>query len=135
MPAHAVAVSPAFTAAWIAAAILASALPGPFPVLSVARITASSLADRNVAVTDSSALIVTVQVPVPEQPAPDQPANVEPESGLAVSVTIEPTAKLAEHVPPQSIPDGELVTVPEPNPFLRLPVQNPPPCQPHHDST
>lgn len=72
----------------------------------------------NVAVTARSELIITVQVPVPEQPAPDQPANVELESGLAVSVTIEPAAKLAEHLPPQSIPDGELVTVPEPDPFF-----------------
>lgn len=39
------------------------------------------------AVTDLSAVIVTVQVPVPEQPPPLQPAKVEPEAAVAVSVT------------------------------------------------
>jgi hypothetical protein len=40
----------------------------------------------NVAVTDCAALIVTEQVPVPEQ-APLHPANVEPVPATAVSVT------------------------------------------------
>ena len=31
-----------------------------------------------------AALIVTVQVPVPEQPPPLQPVNVEPAAGVAV---------------------------------------------------
>jgi hypothetical protein len=42
-----------------------------------------------VAVTDWFEFIVTVQLPVPEQ-APDHPANVEPEFGVAVSVTTVP---------------------------------------------
>ena len=39
-----------------------------------------------------AALIVTVQVPVPEQPPPLQPVNVEPAAGAAVSVTAVPLA-------------------------------------------
>jgi hypothetical protein len=46
--------------------------------------------DLNVAVTDRSALIPTVQVvPVPEH-APLQPVNVEPLVATAVSVTLVP---------------------------------------------
>jgi len=69
-----------------------------------------------VAVTDSAALIVTSQLPTPEQPAPDQPANDEPGAGVAVKVTSIPLAKSCEQVEPQSIPAGELVTVPDPLP-------------------
>jgi hypothetical protein len=43
-----------------------------------------------VAVTDCSALIVTVQVPVPLHPPPDQPPKLEPDAGEAVKVTEEP---------------------------------------------
>ena len=49
----------------------------------------------NVAVTVwGEVVIVTVQVPVPEQLPPDQPVKVEPETGWAVSVTVAPTVKL-----------------------------------------
>jgi hypothetical protein len=68
-----------------------------------------------VAVTDCAAVIETVQVPVPVQ-APLQPANVEPLAAEAVSVTEVPLAKLALHVLPQLMPDGEEVTVPVPVP-------------------
>ena len=68
-----------------------------------------------VAVTDCEALIVTVQMPVPEQ-APLHPANVEPADGLAVKLTVEPLAKLALHVPGQLMPAGVLETVPVPVP-------------------
>jgi hypothetical protein len=44
----------------------------------------------NVAVTASSELIVTVQVPVPEQPPPDQPPKLDPEAGDALNVTSVP---------------------------------------------
>ena len=73
-------------------------------------------ASLNVAVTVFAALIVTLQLPVPEQPEPDQPANVEPEAADAVKVTLVPGEKFPEHVAPQSIPAGELVTVPLPLP-------------------
>lgn len=63
-----------------------------------------------------SALTVTVQLPDPEQPPPLQPAKVEPELAAAVKVTCVPEVKSAEHVAPQSIPAGLLVTVPEPLP-------------------
>ena len=72
----------------------------------------------NVAVTVVSELSVTWQVPVPEQPPPDQPAKVDPAVGLAVKVTAAPWLNCAEHVEPQLIPPGELVTVPLPVPAL-----------------
>ena len=71
-----------------------------------------------VAVTDLAATIVTTQVPVPLQPEPLQPVKVELTSGVAVSVTVVPCPKVAEHVEPQSMPAGELVTVPDPVPAL-----------------
>lgn len=43
----------------------------------------------NDAVTERSAVIETVQLPVPEH-APDQPLKVEPEVGAAESVTVAP---------------------------------------------
>jgi hypothetical protein len=45
----------------------------------------------NVAVTARSELIVSWQPPVPEQ-APDQPAKRDPARGLAVRVTLAPSA-------------------------------------------
>src|SRR5207244_3279543 len=68
------------------------------------------------AVTVVAAERVTVQVPLPEQPPPVQPVKVEPAAGVAVNVTAVPLVKLAEHVAPQVIPAGLLVTVPEPVP-------------------
>ena len=41
----------------------------------------------NRALTVCATLIVTLQVPVPEQPAPLHPVNIEPAAGVAVSVT------------------------------------------------
>src|SRR5512132_1479921 len=76
-----------------------------------------------VAVTARSWSIVTTQGPVPVQ-SPPQPVNVEPASGVAVSVTAVPDGNDAEHVAPQSIPAGELVTVPEPDPaFVTVSVR------------
>ena len=46
----------------------------------------------NVAVTERAWLIVTAQVPVPEQPSPDQPSKTQPALGAAVSVTGVPLA-------------------------------------------
>ena len=57
-------------------------------------------------------LSVTVHGPVPEQPPPLQPVKIEPAAGVAVSVTTVPLANGAEHVAPQAIPVGALVTVP-----------------------
>jgi hypothetical protein len=48
--------------------------------------------------------------------APPQPPKDQPESGLAVSVTVVLAAKEAEHVPRQPlIPDGLLLTEPFPD--------------------
>src|SRR5829696_252713 len=72
----------------------------------------------NVAVTSRAWAIATVHVPVPEQPSPSQPANVDPDAGVAVSVTDVPLVKLAEQLDPQLMPAGLLVTVPLPPPDL-----------------
>ena len=61
-----------------------------------------------VAVTDVAAFIVTLHGPVPEQ-APLQPPKFEVELGVAVSVTVAPPVKLAEHWALQLIPEGTLV--------------------------
>ena len=72
----------------------------------------------NVAVTLCAPLIVTTHVPVPAHPPPDQPANVDPDPATVVSVTCVRELNLAEHVaPPQLIPAGLDVTVPEPVPL------------------
>src|SRR5258705_3804322 len=70
------------------------------------------------AVTDCAPLIVTVQVPVPEQPPPLQPVKVDPAAGVAVSVTTVPVVKAIEQVGSQAIPAGALVTAPLPVPAL-----------------
>ena len=65
----------------------------------------------NVAVTDCAPPWETVQVvSVPEQ-APPQPANCDPSLLFAVKVTTVPV-KFALHALPQSMPPGELVTLP-----------------------
>src|SRR5438876_144320 len=63
-------------------------------------------------------LLVTVPAPAPEQPPPLQPVKVELASGVAVKVTAVPLANGAEHVAPQAMPTGLLVTVPAPAPAL-----------------
>ena len=70
----------------------------------------------NVAVTEVLLDSVTLHVPVPEQPPPLHPPKVDPEFAVAVSVTAVPLAKLAEHVEPQLMPAGELLTDPLPLP-------------------
>ena len=55
-------------------------------------------------------------MPVLGQPSPSQPAKVEPAAAVAVRVTDVPSSKVAEHVAPQLIPPGLLLTVPCPPP-------------------
>ncbi len=68
-----------------------------------------------VAVTMVAEFTVTLQVPVPVQ-APPQPVNAIPASGAAVRITGVPAVNENEHVAPQLIPAGLLVTVPVPVP-------------------
>ena len=90
-------------------------VPLPLPDL----VTESAKDGRvKVAVTEVAALTVTVQVPAPAHPPPLQPANVEPVAAAAVKVTAVPLVYEAEHVEPQSMPAGLLVTVPLPVPAL-----------------
>jgi hypothetical protein len=73
-----------------------------------------------VAVTDCEPLIVTIQVPVPEQ-GPDQPAKVEPESAVAVRVICVPLINhpaIPAQLPLQLMPPGFDVTVPFPVPLF-----------------
>src|SRR5438093_1527365 len=90
-------------------------VPLPVPVLVTLR---AKDCWTKPAVTEAAALIVTMQVPVPEQPPPLQPEKVEPAVGVAVKVTAVPVANGAEHVAPQAMPAGLLFTVPAPAPAL-----------------
>jgi len=62
-------------------------VPVPLP----ARVTTSELSSANDAVTSMSAVIVTLHGPVPMQ-SPDQPMKVAPTPGVAVNVTVVPSA-------------------------------------------
>jgi L-cysteine desulfidase len=74
-------------------------------------------AEVNVAVTVLLAFIVTLQVVVPVHP-PDHPAKVALVAAAAVSVTTDPVGYVDVQVDPQLMPEGLLVTVPEPVPAL-----------------
>ena len=77
------------------------------------------MANSKLAVTDLAALMVTWQVPVPEQPAPLQPLYLSLlVDGAAERVTTVLSVKGTEQVEPQLIPAGVLVTVPLPAPAL-----------------
>ena len=62
----------------------------PAPVVDF--VTVKLYTGVKVAVTDVAAVIVTVQVPVPEHPPPDQPEKVDPLVAEAVKVTDVPDA-------------------------------------------
>ena len=57
--------------------------------------------------------MVTLQAPEPAQ-APVQLLNNQPAAGVALRETTVPELYEAEHVTPQLIPEGDDVTVPEP---------------------
>src|SRR5438046_6678916 len=71
---------------------------------------------ENVAVTERLSFIVSVHVVAVPLHAPPQPLNRACVPGVAVSVTVAPTLKLAEQPDPQSMPKGLLVTVPPAEP-------------------
>jgi len=89
----------------------------PLPVPALVTVSAND-GSENVAVTDRAALIATVQVDAVPVQLPVQPPKIEPPDDAAVSVTEVPLVYEAEHVEPQLIPAGELVTVPLPLPDL-----------------
>src|SRR5688572_20068737 len=102
-----------------------SAVPGPVPEVGVgvgpgpsAGGVEGMAARPKMAVTSRTRSIATGHGPVPEQPSPSQPANVDPDAGVAVSVTEVPCGKPAEQSDPQLMPAGSLVTVPLPPPDL-----------------
>jgi len=68
------------------------------------------------ATTVVAVVIVNVQVPVPSQGPAPQPVKVDPSEAVAVNTTVVPLAKLNEHVAPQLMPAGVLLTVPVPFP-------------------
>src|SRR6476646_10563789 len=111
------------TTALLAAAPVNVSVPvDEFPPITLVGLTvieesAAGGVELKFALTNVAASMVTLQAPVLLQ-APLQPANVEPESGVAVKLTTVPLAKLAEHVVPQEIPEGELATVPVPVPIF-----------------
>jgi hypothetical protein len=71
----------------------------------------------NVAVTEATAFIVTVHVPVPVQ-APLQPVKVDVASDVAARVTRVPVSNNALQIVPQVIPAVDEVTVPPPVPVI-----------------
>jgi hypothetical protein len=74
----------------------------------------------------TAALIVTL--PSEQSASPLQPVNTEPEPAAAERDTTAPVAKVEEHVVPQEIPEGALVTVPVPVPvFVTVSVGDVPP--------
>jgi len=69
-------------------------------------------------VTDLLTFTLSEQLPVPLHD-PDQPRNTEPGAAIALNLIEVPFATDAEHVEPQLIAAGVLVTVPAPLPAFR----------------
>jgi hypothetical protein len=85
----------------------------PLPIRLTVNVTGVEVA-VNVAVIEVLTVILRIQLPVPLHPPPLQPANVDPDAGVAVSVTMVPAAYASEQSEEQLIPAGLLVTVPFP---------------------
>ena len=86
----------------------------PVPVPADVTISVFETAVAKAAVTVVAPVRETVQEVPDELVQPVQPVNVAPMLGAAVNVIDVPDAKLAAQLEPQSMPLGELVTVPEP---------------------
>jgi len=92
-------------------------VPLPFPVLLTESM--DEVLEVKSAITDAAAVMVTVQLPVPEHPPPLQPAKVESqEDESAAKVTTVLGGKAEVHAAPQATPGGSLITVPMPAPTL-----------------
>lgn len=87
----------------------------PLPVPALVTVT-GKLSTVNMAVTLRAVLMVTLQVPVPVQ-APPQLAKREPVAASGVKLTELPTAMDWLQVLPQSMPDGDELTLPAPVPL------------------
>ena len=98
--------------------LLTVPLPVPFLLTLSVNFCEDPLLGLYAAVTVMSELSVTVHAPVPEQPAPLQPENTKASPSRAARVTLVPPEKLAEHVLPQLMPAGLLVTSGPPPPVL-----------------
>src|SRR6185436_2997498 len=85
--------------------------------VEIARRCDKSLCTLKVAVTAEGRPAVSTHASFPKQ-APDQPVKTDPASGEACSVTVVPLSNCAAHVTPQLMPEGDDVTVPEPEPAL-----------------
>jgi hypothetical protein len=88
--------------------------PAPIPTI----VSVNALTGTKLAVTLIADATVRVQVLIPAQYAEIQPANADPADGTAVRVTTVPLSYFDEQVTPQSMPVGELVTVPLPVPAM-----------------
>jgi len=89
-------------------------MPPPSPAFATVRV--YTRVKR--AVTGRAPFMVTWQVLSVPVHAPPHPSKTEPSSAVAERETTVPAAKVASHVPPQSIPAGLLFTVPVPVPSL-----------------
>src|SRR5262249_47937710 len=86
--------------------------PLPLPSLVIVSVCVGS--NVKTAVTARAWSIVTEHGLVVPVQSPVQWSKVDPNAGVAVSVTIVPSGKACVHVAPQSIPTGLLPTVPVP---------------------
>jgi hypothetical protein len=92
-------------------------VPEPSPFLRTVSVSTLGVV-VNCATTVWLTLITVTQAPVPLHPPPLQPTKVDPLAAAALSVTDEPLRKPALQAGPQSMPGGELVTVPLPVPVF-----------------
>src|SRR5690554_4860299 len=90
----------------------------PLPSPSMTTVTVNSaMSFVKLASTAMSVDKVSSQVsPLEFSQSPPQPSNDEPAVASAVSVTTASSSNVAEHSEPQSMPAGELATIPSPVP-------------------
>jgi hypothetical protein len=89
-------------------------VPAPVPAMTIESVRTPTAAKT--ALTVLVLLILRSQGATPLQVPPDQWLKAEPGAGVAIRVTLVLEKTSVEQVLPQSIPTGELVTVPLPVP-------------------